>query len=863
MDKVENQKSIVVLDKNRNKIAIITERDETISCQISNAQNNESSLTFSMLKSNEKYRIISQAENYFIADNKEYVLVKPDESVVETRNQDGSISVDITAVESYYLLQRKYVTSFNSTDNFDHIDTHMVVVLSNGYYPLYTNWVNIEALNPYTKGTAAYALFAILYGSGWNVGTVDVDGTHDLETDKKSVWDNVKQIRDFWGGILVIDSVAKTVSLRDEDTYRNYNGFQIRYGKNIKNVTRKQVNDLVTKLYVYGYQNLNIASDNDNKEYLTDFRYTNKIYEGILTNNDITNQRELKNWGIKQIAKMCQPAIKLSTDIIDLREYKGYSQENFNVNDIVDVVDDDLLEEQYQARIIKWTYDYFQPWNCSIEVGDETPRFEDKFKYVLDSSDYINKVIQPTTGEIGDTSLDIDLEGMLEDFDWSTVPFAYDRTQYGTVTGFNSDYTALVALQTEFVTLRTEYDELIALPSPTPEQQARITAIETRFTAMEATLISTYGFDASTLNLKTGDIEEQKKLFTDKEQNIKTYTITVGTDTLSGVSVPGTDYQIGSVVCVLYPQNSSASAIIDYQDARLNTNNKTVVGAINELKKGFGGSDIPSWWIDLPPAPSGWNYFLVNDTDIMGFQTNFLASDANGSIYVDWGDGTTETFTSGNTRRTHTYNGGGTPVQDGTRQYIVKIKAEPYPKTWGTFAYNFGDNGVSGWNKSMLRASINGIPYTADPYYTYDLVFWNTVWLYSCKALQDIVLLQSVGAAFNPPEFASDAKFIFAYICSSLMSITLPDNLTAIPESFVSGCNNLRSINIHGVTKLPAACFVGCQALRKIISDNPITEVKGYACESCYALTDINLSDTATIANGAFASCYCLPNLRT
>jgi hypothetical protein len=413
MDKIEKSKSIIVLDKNKKKIAIITERDETISCEISNAQNNESSLTITMLKSNDKYRLISQAENYFIADNKEYVLVKPDESVVETRGQDGSISVDITAVESYYLLQRKFVTSFNSTDSFDHIDTHMVVVLSNGAYPLYTNWVNIEELNPYTKGTAAYALYAILYGTGWSVGTADVTGTHDLETDKKSVWQNIKQIKDLWGGILVIDSKAKTVSLRDEETYKNYNGFQIRYGKNITSVQRKQVNDLITKLYVYGYQNLNIASDNDDKEYLEDYRYTDKVYEGIITNNDITNQRELKNWGIKQLVKMCQPAIKLTTDIIDLREYNGYSQENFDINDIVDVIDDDLLEEQYQARIIKWTYDYFQPWNCKIEIGDETPRFEDKFKYVLDSSDYLTKVIQQSTAKLQSADMDFDWEMIL------------------------------------------------------------------------------------------------------------------------------------------------------------------------------------------------------------------------------------------------------------------------------------------------------------------------------------------------------------------------------------------------------------------------------------------------------------------
>lgn len=417
-------KYITVLNKYRQKVAILTERDKILSSEISNAQNNESTLKLSIPKEHDKYRVITQAENYFIADGKEYVLIKPDESLTETRTENGGIIVEMVAVESNYLLKRRYVTSFNSTTNFDHIDNFMVVVLSKGACPLVTNWENIEELNPYEKGTAAYAMFAILYETGWSVGTVDVEGIHDLETDKKSVWDNIKQIKEFWGGILEVDSIAKTISLRDENKYKNYTGFQLRYGKNIKTVTRKQVNDIITRLYVYGYQNLNIADDNDGKEYLEDFRYTDTVYEGIITNNDITDQRELKNWGIKQLAKMCQPAVKLSTDIIDLREYDGYNHEKFKVNDIVDVVDDDLLEEQYQARIIKHSYDFFKPYMCSIEVGDETPRFEDKFKYVLDNSDYVTKLIQQTTGEIPSISIDFDWEEILKNTKFPTTVIA-------------------------------------------------------------------------------------------------------------------------------------------------------------------------------------------------------------------------------------------------------------------------------------------------------------------------------------------------------------------------------------------------------------------------------------------------------
>lgn len=402
-----NREDKYILVKSKDgKVVRLYERDGILNCEIENRQNGDSSLSFTIAKNNPKCEFIKNPENVFIADGREYVVIKSDESFVTKRDNDNKLTLEIEAVESYYLLAKKYVTAYNSTTNYDHIDKHMVVVLSNGALGLNVNGVTIS--NPYSKGSAAYALYAVLYGSGWSVGTVDVSGTYDLETEKLSVLENVQEIQKLWGGILVWDSINKTVSLRDEEKYKPYNGFQLRYGKNIKGITVNTSADLVTRLYVYGKDNLNIASDNDGKEYIDDFRYTDKIYEGIAYNNDIDDPRELKNWGIKEIVKMCQPQITISAEMIDFREFPEYNQKPFFVNDIIDVIDNDVLDgEVYQARVIYRKYNFFEPYKCSIEVGSERSKFVDKLKYVLDTSDYVKKVYNPTNNTISSGNVDV------------------------------------------------------------------------------------------------------------------------------------------------------------------------------------------------------------------------------------------------------------------------------------------------------------------------------------------------------------------------------------------------------------------------------------------------------------------------
>ena len=387
------EKRIIARGANGKDIALISARDVTES-YIENRQNGESVLIIKMPKASEKYREIAQPFNTFEVDGRRYVLTAPGESVTETRDGSDAIIAEIVASEAQQLLSKRYVTVYNSTTKYSQIDKHMVILVSGGTSSFVSNGITVP--NPYTKGSAAYALYAILYGSGWSVGIVDVTGTHDLETDKKHIWDNVTEIQKLWGGIFIWDSINKTISLRSEDTYKPYNGFQVRYGKNIKGVTKRQNNDIVTRLYVYGKDNLTIASKNGGKEYIDNFSYTDIVLESVLTNNDISNASELLAWGTAELEKMCRPKVNITTDIVDLREFSGYEQETFSVSDMVDVIDDDLLEENFTARIIYWKYNTFAPYLCSIEIGDESTSLYGKLKKAFKGTDTVTTIVDST-----------------------------------------------------------------------------------------------------------------------------------------------------------------------------------------------------------------------------------------------------------------------------------------------------------------------------------------------------------------------------------------------------------------------------------------------------------------------------------
>jgi hypothetical protein len=342
--------------------------------------NGESTLEFLLPANSPKIAELTP-ECQIWAGGRVYTLLK-DEAVDTVRDKSNKLWAKFMAVERWAELDTQYIEPYISNDPLVPTPSDLAVIIVSGGSDL--------SGGLYTVGSAAHALYAVLNGSGWSLGTVDVTGIHDLEMEKVSRLQLVKEIQNIWGGYLIWDSVNKIVHLRDANTWQNYTGFQIRYKKNLEHITRTQSNRLVTKLYAFGHDDLDIASVNGGLKYLTNNSFSPYTYTDVYKNQDIYDAQELKDKATAELALICKPRYLYQTKMIDLRTLPEYSHEDFAVGDMADVIDPDVAPESPRVRIIRHKYNLFQPWKCEVEIGDPQERFIEQLKASFGTTGFVD-----------------------------------------------------------------------------------------------------------------------------------------------------------------------------------------------------------------------------------------------------------------------------------------------------------------------------------------------------------------------------------------------------------------------------------------------------------------------------------------
>ena len=196
----------------------------------------------------------------------------------------------------------------------------------------------------------------------------------------------------------------------------------------------------------------------------------------------------------------------------------------------------------------------------------------------------------------------------------------------------------------------------------------------------------------------------------------------------------------------------------------------------------------------------------------------------NGTVTVDWGDGTTpDTLTGTNTTTVkwtpnHAYAAPG--------EYVIKLTVD------GTMGF-YGDSSSSGGSEILRYSSGNDNR--------------NHVYRNSVQKIEIGNGVTSIGSyAFNN--------------CYSLASITIPDGVTSIGTYTFNGCYSLASITIpDGVTSIEMYTFSGCYSLASITIPDGVTSIGSYAIYDCYSLASITIHDGVTrIKDFAFGDCYCI-----
>ena len=124
-------KDFIVNNYDLNGIVAVFNKDDEdtiIDPVIDEVQNSETTLTFQVPASSEKWKSTYNPENLYLADGKVFSANFTD-SIERERTQDNEDTITIVAYERQKLLEREFVRAWNSTTGFDNIDDIQKVLL--------------------------------------------------------------------------------------------------------------------------------------------------------------------------------------------------------------------------------------------------------------------------------------------------------------------------------------------------------------------------------------------------------------------------------------------------------------------------------------------------------------------------------------------------------------------------------------------------------------------------------------------------------------------------------------------------------------------------------------------------------------
>ena len=123
---------------------------------------------------------------------------------------------------------------------------------------------------------------------------------------------------------------------------------------------------------------------------------------------------------------------------------------------------------------------------------------------------------------------------------------------------------------------------------------------------------------------------------------------------------------------------------------------------------------------------------------------------------------------------------------------------------------------------------------------------------FSCHGLTNVVFPDNIDISLGNGVFSE---------CSYLKSITLPRNMTEIPDEFFYNCHSLESIQGNKMTSVGKEAFTNCRKLTSF-DFSYCTNIGSSAFSNCKGLTDVAFPENidVTIGSSAFSGCT---NLKT
>ena len=223
----------------------------------------------------------------------------------------------------------------------------------------------------------------------------------------------------------------------------------------------------------------------------------------------------------------------------------------------------------------------------------------------------------------------------------------------------------------------------------------------------------------------------------------------------------------------------------------------------------------------------------------------------NGTVTVDWGDGTTPDTLTGTSTSTVVW----TPTHEyaATGDYIITLTATGTmglagdPETNGS-TYILRHTSTGTVSDAAYISAIRRVEIGKNVVLTNDKVFNN------CRSLTSVYIPSSV---------QDTGDYIFSR-CYSLKSVVLPSNLPSIRPYAFHHCSSLTTVDIpNSVKVISESAFYCCSALTSVNIPYGVRSIESNAFINCYALTSVDIpSSVMNIGYRAFYGCDSLLSVR-
>lgn len=214
----------------------------------------------------------------------------------------------------------------------------------------------------------------------------------------------------------------------------------------------------------------------------------------------------------------------------------------------------------------------------------------------------------------------------------------------------------------------------------------------------------------------------------------------------------------------------------------------------------------------------------------------------NGTVTVDWGDGTEPDVLTG----TSTNNFVCTPVHeyDKAGEYIISLSVD-------------GEMRISQQNQIYVLCAASG----GNNYAYKNAIKRAEIGRNTNLGSKAFYTCYSLSGVYMPAGITIDTSAF--YDCHSLASISIPDGFTHISDQMFTNCTALSNVSIpDSVTTIGNSAFYGCTALSNIHIPNSVTTFGSSVFQNCTALSSISIPDGVTNIGGSmFNKCLSLSSL--